>query len=147
MPVAKAEMIEHLEQMKGSEAMAKEAAENGDFDRLQKMEEHGADILSFKDAANFDNSLLHHAAKTNNMQLIKFLKGMKDTDLDVRNANGETALHLCCGQTPNEELAKFLVLCGASTQVKNALGDTPVTLATRFGHTDLALLLNTSESS
>ena len=127
--------------------MAKQAAENGDFDRLQKMEEHGADILSFKDAQNSDNSLLHHAAKTNNMQLIKFLKSMKEADLDVRNANGETALHLVCGQSPNEELAKFLVLCGASTQVKNALGDTPVTLATRFGHAELALLLNTSESS
>ena len=67
MPVAKAEMIDHLEQMKGTEATAKEAAESGDFERLQKMEEHGADILSFKDAANFDNSLLHYAAKTDNM--------------------------------------------------------------------------------
>ena len=140
-------MIDHLEQMKGSEAVAKEAAENGDFERLQKMEEHGADILSFKDSQNFDNSLLHHAAKTNNMQLIKFLKSMKEIDFDCRNANGETALHLCCGQQPNEELAKFLVLSGASIHVKNALGDTPVTLATRFGHTELAMLLNTSESS
>ena len=43
-------MIDHLEQMKGSESMAKQAAEAGDFDRLHKMEEHGADILSFKDA-------------------------------------------------------------------------------------------------
>ena len=38
-----------------------------------------------------------------------------------------------------------MVLCGASIHAKNALGDTPVTLATRFGNTDLALLLNTSE--
>lgn len=84
--------------MKGSEAMAKQAAESGDFERLQKMEEHGADILSYKDTENSDNSLLHYAAKTSNMQLIKFLKGMKETEFDVRNANGETALHLCCGQ-------------------------------------------------
>lgn len=53
--------------MKGSEAMAKQAAESGDFERLQKMEEHGADILSFKDTGNSDNSLLHYAAKTSNM--------------------------------------------------------------------------------
>lgn len=109
------------------------------------MEEHGADILSFKDRENSDNSLLHFGVKSNNLQLIKFLKSMKETNLDVRNANGETALHLCCGQSPNADLAKFLVLCGASTQIKNALGDTPVTLATRCGHAELAMLLNTSE--
>ena len=34
LPVAKAEMIDHLEQMKGTEATAKEAAESGDFERL-----------------------------------------------------------------------------------------------------------------
>jgi len=39
----------------------------------------------------------------------------------------------------------FLVHCGASVHAKNALGDTPVTLATRFGHTELVLVLNTSE--
>jgi len=67
-------------------------------------------------------------------------------DFDAKNANGESALHMCCGQKPNEELAKFLVLCGASVHVKNALGDTPVTLSTRFGHTELALMLNSSET-
>ena len=64
----------------------------------------------------------------------------------MRNANGESALHLCCGQAANPDLAKFLVMCGASAHAKNALGDTPLTLAARFGHTDLVLLLNSSES-
>ena len=109
------------------------------------MEEHGADLMSFKDQENSDNSLLHFAVKSDNLELLKFLKGVKEVDLDLRNANGETALHLCCGQSPNADLAKFLVLSGASTQVKNALGDTPITLATRFGHAELAMLLNTSD--
>ena len=43
-------------------------------------------------------------------------------------------------------MAKFLVLSGVSTTVKNALGDTPITLAKRCGHHELALLLNTSEN-
>ena len=43
-------------------------------------------------------------------------------------------------------MAKFLVLSGASTTVKNALGDTPITLAKRCGNHELALLLNTSEN-
>ena len=103
--------------------------------------------MSFKDAENSDNSLLHYGVKSDNLELIKYLKGVKEANLDTRNANGETALHLCCGQTANVELAKYLILSGASTQIKNALGDTPVTLATRFGHAELALLLNTSDQS
>ncbi len=46
-PIAKAEMMDHLKQMQGSSSLAKTAASEGDFDRLQKMQEHGADILSF----------------------------------------------------------------------------------------------------
>ena len=45
-------MMDHLEEMKGTEASAKEAAQNGDFDKLQKMEEHGAEIMNFKDSEN-----------------------------------------------------------------------------------------------
>ena len=146
MPIAKAEMMEHLESMQGSSASAKQAASEGDFDRLQKMQEHGADILGFQDPENQGNTLLHFAVKTDNLQLVKFIRSLKNVDFDVKNANGETALHMCCGQKPNEELAKFLVLCGASVHAKNALGDTPVTLSTRFGHTELTLMLNTSES-
>ena len=77
---------------------AKQAAEEGNFNQLQKMEEHGSDLLSFKDTENQDNTLLHFAVKTDNVQLIKFLKGMKNCDIDVRNGRGETALHLRCGQ-------------------------------------------------
>ena len=106
----------------------------GDFEALEKMQQHGADLLSFRDHDNHDNSLLHFAVKSDNIQLLKFLRCLEDKALDTKNANGETALHLCCGQQPNEELARFLVNSGASTSIKNALGDTPVTLATRFGH-------------
>lgn len=60
------------------------------------MIEHGADLMTFKDAANQDNTMLHFAAKTNNLQFAKFLKGV-DSDFNAINANAETALHLCCG--------------------------------------------------
>lgn len=138
-------MEDHLEEMKGSEELARISADNGDFEKLKNMMEHGADILSFRDSASQDNTLLHFAVKNNNLQLLKFLKSLNG-NFNVRNANGESALHLCCGQTANTDLAKFLVMCGASAHAKNALGDTPLTLAARFGHTDLVLLLNSSES-
>lgn len=35
-------------------------------------------------------------------------------NIDMINKNGETALHLCCGKQPNIELAKILVMAGAS---------------------------------
>lgn len=82
--------------MQGSEEEARKAADDGDFQKLKNMIEHGADIMTFKDGANQDNTLLHFATKTNNMQFVKFLKGI-DADFSVTNANGETALHLCCG--------------------------------------------------
>jgi len=40
-------MIDHLQQMQGSSSAAKTAASEGDFDKLMKMQEHGADLMSF----------------------------------------------------------------------------------------------------
>ena len=96
-PIAKSEMEDHLEEMKGSEQIARQAAEEGDFDKLKLMQQHGADIWNFKDSANADNSLLHYAVKTNNYPLVQFIKTLNGVDFDIRNANGETALHMCCG--------------------------------------------------
>ena len=62
--------------------------------------------------------------------------------MDIQNKNGETALHLCCGKDPVPELVKLLVLKGASPMVKNALGDSAVSLASRFGHHELYMLLS-----
>lgn len=89
-------MEDHLIEMKGSEEEARKAADEGDFVKLKNMIEHGGDLMTFKDSANQDNTLLHFAAKTNNMQLVKFLKSM-GADFTTTNSNGETALHLCCG--------------------------------------------------
>jgi len=57
----------------------------------------------------------------------------------VCNRNGETALHLCAGKTPNAEVAKLLIMNGASPNVKNALGETPTSLAKRCGNHDLVI--------
>lgn len=45
------------------------------------------------------------------------------------------------------ELARFLVLHGAQTGMKNALGDTPESLAKRCGNMELVLLLSANEQS
>jgi len=50
-----------------------------------------------------------------------------------------------CGQDSDIELARFLVLHGAQTNSKNALGDTPESLAKRCGNMELVLLLSANE--
>lgn len=60
--------------------------------------------------------------------------------LNFTNKHGETALHLCSGKQPNEELAKVLLIKGASASMKNAIGDTAIKLAQRCGHMELAML-------
>ena len=131
---------------KATDENVKAAIGENNFDLLEKMQLHGADFESYRDMEDKENSLLHIAAKNDNKDLIDFLK-KSNIDLDLQNANGETPLHLLCGQQPNEELAKYLVMSGASTAIKNALGDTPITLAKRCGNQELAMLLSTSEQS
>lgn len=60
--------------------------------------------------------------------------------LNFTNKHGETALHLCSGKQLNEELAKVLLIKGASASMKNSIGDTPLKLAQRCGHMELAML-------
>ena len=67
--------------------------------------------------------------------------------IDSQNKFGETALHLCSGQEPNQEMAKFLVMKGASALVKNQIGDTPSSIAKRCGNHELALLYSAQEQA
>jgi len=50
-----------------------------------------------------------------------------------------------CGKEVDMELARFLILHGAQTDSKNALGDTPERIAKRCGHMELVLLLSANE--
>ncbi len=47
-------------------------------------------------------------------------------NIDLQNKFGETALHVCSGQSGNLELAKLLILKGANYTIKNQLGDSPL---------------------
>jgi len=40
-------------------------------------------------------------------------------NIDMQNKFGESALHVCSGQSGNLELAKLLIMNGASFTVKN----------------------------
>ena len=61
--------------------------------------------------------------------------------IDKTNRNGETSLHLCTGKQPNLEIAKLLLMNGSSPHLKNAIGETPLSLAKRFANHDMTLCL------
>lgn len=111
------------------------------------MQKHGRNLVDFQDEENLGFTLLHYAVKIEDQQLStevsKFLVQLQNVSssfIDAKSKNGETALHLISGKTPNFELANFLVMAGASPMAKNALGDTPITIAKRCGHHELALI-------
>lgn len=85
--------------------------------KLLKMQAHGTEIFKLKDEQGM--TMLHLAVRGETEQARKVINfasvnGGPGT-LDQQNRNGETALHLCCGKTPNFDLAKYLVLKGASS--------------------------------
>ena len=82
--------------MKGTDEQVKQLALDGKFEELKKRLLHGASVSGYRDKDNWNNSLIHIAAKSNNKELITFLN-QNSVDLDIQNQNGETALHLVCG--------------------------------------------------
>ena len=67
--------------MKGTDETIKKLAQEGKFEELKKMKIHGNDVTTFKDKQNWNNSLLHIAAKADNKDLIYFLN-QNNADLD-----------------------------------------------------------------
>ncbi len=61
-------------------------------------------------------------------------------DITIRNSAHLTPLMLCCKEGLSE-LAEILLSNDANINDTNILGDTPLKLAQRYGHEELALLL------
>jgi ankyrin repeat protein len=125
-------MQHHIEEAKGTNQDVVKAVAINDLFLLENMIKHGLEVNQFNDS-ELQDSLLHIAVRNNSDGTVKFLID-KGINVDLRNKNGESALHLCCGSTSKPQIAELLVLLGASTGVKNLIGDTPVTLAQRCGH-------------
>ena len=78
----------------------------------------------------------------------------KLVDINIQNKNGEGALHLCCRNLSNKDitqtqvsnmiqLVKYLVLkCGANTNLKNSIGDSPLDIAQRSQNSDLLVIFS-----
>lgn len=73
---------------------------------------------------------LHRAASKGNLGIVKMLLEYNDKlKVNVRDAYGNTPLHLACEEDRQEE-AKLLVQNGASLDIKNKEEKTPLDLCT-----------------
>jgi len=74
------------------------------------------------------NTLVHLAAKDNNMALLKRLEEF-NIDIDKKNNEGNTALHLAAMTSENDALLKYLIEEGADKNAKTEFEETVFDLA------------------
>ena len=86
------------------------------------------------------NTLLHLAAKDNNLELLKRLSEF-DVDVNAKNEEGLTALHLAAMKAENDDMMKYLISKGADTKIKTDFEETVYDLASE---NELLQKLNTS---
>uniref|UniRef100_A0A7S2PQG5 Uncharacterized protein n=1 Tax=Leptocylindrus danicus TaxID=163516 RepID=A0A7S2PQG5_9STRA len=67
-------------------------------------------------------TLLHAAASYSQMEVLEWLTSQEGCDLNVQDSDGDTPLHHCDAV----EAAQLLIERGASVDVKNNAGETPL---------------------
>lgn len=74
------------------------------------------------------NTLLHYAAEKNNLELVKMTVKW-EMDINAKNDEGNTALHLAAMKATNDEVLKFLIAQGADSSITTDFGETTYDLA------------------
>ena len=108
------------------------AAKYGNAELIRLLVEKGAKVNDPKDPP------IHWAGKP------EAAKALLEAGADVnqRNANGETALHLAMSAwSPTAETVKLLLEAGADVKAKSATGATPLHAAIQLGKPEIAKLL------
>ena len=86
---------------------------------------HGINIHE-KYTEDCDNNLLHYAVLAQNMRAINLLL-QHGADINSKNKNGNTCLHLCSTVADiNSDMIRLLIMAGADLKAKNSLGDNPI---------------------
>ncbi|XP_076445839.1 uncharacterized protein LOC143283483 [Babylonia areolata] len=83
---------------------------------------------------------LHYACKNGLVSTVELLIQHK-ADVTATTKNGHTALHfacLCSSHTASADAIRHLVQAGAAINARNELGETPLQLAAKKGHSDTA---------
>ena len=120
-----------------------EAVSKGRMDSVHAMVDHGNDVFAMSEGS----TLMHFAVKHQQLGAMEFLL-KKGLDLNSKNANGETPLHLFVTSDTDEprslEMAEALIGRGADPFVKDKLGDTPMSRAQRLKKKALVQVLQST---
>ncbi|SNR64847.1 Ankyrin repeat [Maribacter sedimenticola] len=93
--------------------------------KLQSLKEQG---VAFNTVQAGNNTLLHIAAKNNDLELLKKLDSF-NIAINAKNNEGLTALHLAAMKAENDRMLKYLVSKGADTKITTDFEETVYDLA------------------
>ncbi|XP_045209339.2 uncharacterized protein LOC123560129 [Mercenaria mercenaria] len=104
------------------------AADKGDIETLKLLVEYGADIVA-KSTGNGD-SIIHIGVARNHLSFVTAVFDMHESKrlIDMKNCNGETALHIA-SKMGYTSILTFLLKTGFKPKIPNKRGVHPVVLA------------------
>jgi ankyrin repeat protein len=81
------------------------------------------------------NNALHLAVqKSNNIEIIKYLVEQVKLNVNLKNVENQTALHLAT-YYGNKDVVEFLIASGAQVDVRDKNNALPLHIAAAYGHT------------
>eukprot|EP00792_Barthelona_sp_PAP020_P008624 TRINITY_DN3232_c0_g1_i2.p1 TRINITY_DN3232_c0_g1~~TRINITY_DN3232_c0_g1_i2.p1 ORF type:complete len:1197 (+),score=321.12 TRINITY_DN3232_c0_g1_i2:284-3592(+) len=81
------------------------------------------------------------AAALGDVEVLKRVIVWCDQDINVHDAQGNTALHICA-LLGHKDAVEFLLSCDASFEIKNAFGKTPFYVSMEENHLEIAAILS-----
>lgn len=93
--------------------------------KLDVLTKNGLDITKIQENGN---TLYHLALPKNNSSILKLIKQF-NIDVNAKNKEGNSALHLAALQAKNTEILKYLISIGAKKEATTDFGETPYDLA------------------
>ncbi|WP_047246016.1 ankyrin repeat domain-containing protein [Maribacter thermophilus] len=93
--------------------------------KLNLLQKHGLDLTKTQ---NNGNTLLHLAAKENNLELLKRLEEF-DIDINKKNNDGNTVLHIAAMTSKNDDILRYLIKIGADKNIKTDFEESVYDLA------------------
>ena len=76
---------------------------------------------------NQNNSNLHIAVDKNSIKMVRYFLNKRNINLNTRNDQGQTALHLACSMG-NKDMINLLLIKGADTEILDEEGKKPFDL-------------------
>lgn len=73
-----------------------------------------------------NSNLLHRATKKNQLKLVTEMMKTSYRNLDAKDEQGMTAVHLACKHQVDPEILKLLIERGAAVQTRDSSGNTPL---------------------